>query len=457
VSLNIDDQTDTEYEASGQTEDGTNFTLTGTVDDEGGTSGSITYSSPDGTSGDGTYTGIFTDDDLSLSYNTTDLVGDTCVTVGTASLQRSSSSDETNQALKQFSSAGTVSVLSSYIQHQNLALRQMKLRQEARKKVDVSGLNFNIDGHLFSAGTLAALLLNQQANDASADNTSISSRLGFFATGTVSMGEHDETSGNAGFDFTTSGLTIGSDYPISENFYLGGALGYSRVDNDFDQATGGLDVDGYSLSLYSTYSLPNGYYMDGIIRAGWSNYQQDRKFTFNNAMQKASAEYDSFDYSLSLSAGYELASGAWNLQPYARIDYVKVDIESFDEEAETADASTSLLTIDDQSISSLKSALGGQFSYALSTRSGVFSPFLRFEWQHEFKDDSRRIKSRLVSNPTVLTSLETDNPDRDFFNLGTGISAVFPNGVLGFLYYEYLLSHRDISQHTINGGIRLEF
>jgi len=193
------------------------------------------------------------------------------------------------------------------------------------------------------------------------------------------------------------------------------------------------------------------------MRFGWSDYEQERKFILDNTLQKASADYDSFDYSLSLSTGYEFNSGAWNLEPFARIDDVDVDIDSFAEKAETVGANSSLLTIEDQNIRSLQSALGGQFSYALSTQQGVFLPTMRFEWQHEFNDDSRSIKSRLISNPTVQTSLKTDNPDRDFFNMGAGVTAVFANGILSFLYYEYLLGHSEISQHTINAGIRMEF
>jgi uncharacterized protein with beta-barrel porin domain len=455
--LSIDEQSDVNYRGSGQEEDGTVFSISGTVDDEGVTSGSITYSEPDGTSGNGTFTGNFSGDNLSLSYNTTDLQGDTCTTVGSAILARASSSSEIEQALQQFASAGTVTIISSLIQHQNLALRQSKLRKKNTDEIDVSGLNISIGGEIVSAGKLAKLLLGEKFNGASADDASLSSRPGLFATGTISIGERDRTNNGTGFDFTTGGLTVGSDFAITDTLFLGGALGYSRINSDFDYSAGDLDVDGYSVAIYSTYNIPSGFYIDGIMRVGRSSYEQHREFFLDNALQKASADYDSIDYSLSLSTGHEYYSGAWTLQPFARIDYVEVDIDSFNEKAETAGADPNLLSIDDQNISSLQSALGGQFSYTLSTRQGVFVPTLRFEWQHEFKDDSRSINSRLIRDPIVQTSLKTDNPDRDFFNIGAGVTGVFANGVLGFLYYEYLMGHNDISQHTINGGFRIEF
>ncbi|MDJ0808016.1 MAG: autotransporter outer membrane beta-barrel domain-containing protein [Gammaproteobacteria bacterium] len=457
LTLNIDDQAADFYQGSGQTEDGTFYSISGTVDDEGITSGSISYSEPDGTSGNGSFSGIFSGDNLSLSYNTTDLEGDTCTTVGSASLSRSSTSSDAEQALQQFAAAGTVTIISTLIQHQNLGLRQTKLRRKTADEIDVSGLNFNIGGELVSMGQLVSLLSGHQYSGSSTDHASLSNQPGFFATGTISIGERDETDSETGFDFSTGGLTAGADYAMTDNLFLGGALGYSRIDSEFDQSTGDLDVDGYSIAIYSTYNVPNGFYVDGILRFGWSDYEQDRKFILDGTLQTASASYDSHDYSVSLSTGLKLNSGPWNLEPFARIDYVEIEIDSFDEKAETAGADSSLLSIDEQSIRSLKSALGGQLSYSLSTQQAVYVPTLRFEWQHEFQDDSRTINSQFVSNPAVQTSFVTDNPDRDFFNMGAGVTAVFANGMMGFLYYEYLLGHSEISQHTINGGIRIEF
>ena len=102
--------------------------------------------------------------------------------------------------------------------------------------------------------------------------------------------------------------------------------------------------------------------------------------------------------------------------------------------------------------------LGGHFSYAISTSRAVLSPQLRFEWEHEFRDGSRDIDSRFVHDPTSTSfRIGTDDPDRDFFNLGIGISATFPGQKSGFLFYETKLGHDDIKHDSLTAGMRFEF
>ena len=68
------------------------------------------------------------------------------------------------------------------------------------------------------------------------------------------------------------------------------------------------------------------------------------------------------------------------------------------------------------------------------------------------------ITARFVSDPAnnpIL--LQTDTPDRDFFNFGAGLSAVFQRGVAAFAYYETVLALRDVTAHKVAVGVRLAF
>jgi outer membrane autotransporter protein len=92
--------------------------------------------------------------------------------------------------------------------------------------------------------------------------------------------------------------------------------------------------------------------------------------------------------------------------------------------------------------------------YAISTRWGVLSPFLRSEWVHEFKGDSRDVTGSV--GPTVVT-IQTNDPDRNYFNLGTGLSATFKGGISAFLDYDVILGRTNFASHSFTGGVRLEF
>ncbi|MCX7110131.1 MAG: hypothetical protein NTX45_08380 [Proteobacteria bacterium] len=54
-------------------------------------------------------------------------------------------------------------------------------------------------------------------------------------------------------------------------------------------------------------------------------------------------------------------------------------------------------------------------------------------------------------------SVQTGNPDRDYLNLGGSFSAALPNGGGAFIRYETRLSQTYISEHIVEGGVRLTF
>jgi uncharacterized protein YhjY with autotransporter beta-barrel domain len=299
-------------------------------------------------------------------------------------------------------------------------------------------------------------------------------RLGIFVNGTFGFGDKDTTSREAGFDFDTYGVTGGVDYRFTDNFILGLAFGYTNSDADFASARGNMDADAYTFSAFGTYYV-GGLYVDGIFSYDWNNFDSTRNivYTIPNTVQSggvvpgrpttvnqtARGETDGTQYSFSLGTGYDFTARGFSVGPYGRLSYLKADIDAFQESIATSNPGFGLaLAINEQDVESLTWALGGQASYALSTGFGVLIPQVRFEWEHEFLDNQRTITARFASDPlNTPIFLETDNPDRDYFNLGAGMSAVFQRGVSAFAYYETVLALRDVTAHRITLGIRLAF
>jgi outer membrane autotransporter protein len=63
-----------------------------------------------------------------------------------------------------------------------------------------------------------------------------------------------------------------------------------------------------------------------------------------------------------------------------------------------------------------------------------------------------------VNDPTRSEfAIETDEADKNYFNLGIGLSAVFSQGRSGYLFYETRLDQDDVTLNTINAGLRIEF
>jgi uncharacterized protein with beta-barrel porin domain len=299
-------------------------------------------------------------------------------------------------------------------------------------------------------------------------------RLGVFVNGVFSTGDKNTTSREAGFDFDGAGVTAGVDYRVMPNLVLGVALGYASTRADFAQAGGSLDSRDFSGSLYGTFYPTDQLYVDGLVSMGTTDYSLDRTIRYTitglpsaggaptTVDQTARGETDGRWYQVSFGGGYEIALGPVTVTPLGRVTYAHARVDGYRESiAGTTPGFGLNLDMDDQEVESLVTVLGAQASYAISTPIGVVVPHLRVEWVHEFLADPRAITARFVNDPTpdagTTIRWDTDSPDRNFVNIGVGLTGTFQHGISAFLYYETVLGLQDVSEHRVSGGVRFTF
>jgi outer membrane autotransporter protein len=379
-------------------------------------------------------------------------------------------SDSAGEALLQVTpdSAGApvdASQNSIAAQTRNVGARLSALRRGATG-FSLSGLSFDIDGNHISGEFLSGLLYEEtEGGSASADALGFS-RLGFFINGDISYGDKDAGSNEDGFEFDTQGITLGIDYRFTDNFILGGALGYSTTDTDIDAQGGELDTDAYVGTLFGTYYQSEQLYIDASINYGNSDYDQERRvrYTLSDGTtvdQTWRADYDGDQLAVTLGAGYQLNRDAFSFTPNGRLQYIEADVDGYREgnaSNPSLDGSGWGLEIDDQTLTSFTLGLGGQINYAVSQSWGVLFPYASFEWVHEFEDQNEIVSGRFLGDPGATTfRLPTDTVDQNYFNLGVGVSALFSRGSAAFLNYQTVLGYDDLEHHSVNAGVRFEF
>ena len=359
---------------------------------------------------------------------------------------------------KQGPAQGTSSIEANNRQFDNITSRMASLRSGATG-ISAAGLNLQYKELSLPASLFASQSDTPSGGSAGEDGPLLIGKLGIFINGSVSFGDKASTSNELGFDVDTTGLTVGADYRFSNKFIAGGSIGYINNETDFDANRGGMDVDGYTLSVYSTYYHDENTYLDAIGSLGWNDFNNRRSVNIGvSGIPTAEVKGDSSgqEFALSVGGGYDFYHKSLSFGPVARINYIRADIGSYSESSSTGYE----LNYDSQDVESLTSILGGQLSYAISTSSGIFTPQFIFEWAHEFKNDSRFITARFLydtSSTPLPFNLQTDDPERNYFNLGVGLSATFAAGKSAFIYYETNLQRDDINLDTISAGLRLTF
>jgi uncharacterized protein YhjY with autotransporter beta-barrel domain len=385
----------------------------------------------------------------------------------------------------------TVSVQLSGPQRQVLALRLQALRKGSGGGL---AMNRNNKPHepILLAGPIAAL----SGTDLDQSTLSDNGRLGFFITGSFATGEKDESTVEPGFDYTNTAVTAGMDYRITSQFITGLAVGYSAANADLNANSGESDVTGYAVSLYSTYYIKQ-LYLNGMVTAGWRGYESERNLNYTitrdprdplapanpltTVDQTFKGDSDATEFSAGLGGGYDVYAGGLTFGPYVGANYFKTTIDAFSEDLATENTNDGFglaLHYDKQEVESFTTTVGAMMSYAVGTGVGIFSPYIRADWEHEYNDETDDIKAgfadvhadwefeddddeheddiqEAVANNLII--IPTENPDADLYNLSVGIAATFPYGVSAFADYTTILGLKDFTYQQAVGGLRFEF
>lgn len=297
-------------------------------------------------------------------------------------------------------------------------------------------------------------------------------RFSMFLNGAYGSGDKSSTAFEPGFDYDTTGVVLGADYRLRDSFFLGAALGYATSEAEVDASAGDVEVDGYGLSVYGTYAM-GGFYIDGMGTYGVKDYEVSRNLNYTitttpgpgttTVNQTFEADTDATEWSLNLSAGYNFERNAFTVGPYVRLNYLSSDIDGYTEKLANSNTNSGFgtaLRVEDQDFTSLTTDLGAIVSYAFGTQSGVFTPYVRLEWEHEFEEDGETIKASYVNGTQTtgnVIDITTDDRDTDYFNVSVGLTAVLPMGISAFVDYSTVLDLDDVDGFVINGGIRYEF
>ncbi|RUQ34638.1 MAG: tandem-95 repeat protein [Candidatus Competibacteraceae bacterium] len=319
-------------------------------------------------------------------------------------------------------------------------------------------------GWSLSGQDLRHLLASLGGGGPSAELNNDFGPFGIFASGTVNLGSGDSSTNQAGFDFRTFALTVGTDYRFTDQFVLGSALSYVANDNDIDSNGGQLDTHGYSLTLYGTYFYDDRIYLDGMIDYGWNDYDQQRNVAYQlpdaDIQQRFGSNYGGQQFFADLGVGYQFHRDQWTFNPEIRLSYLNLQVDSYQEHADAdGPGSAWAVAIDEQKLQSLTSRLGGKINYLIDQPWGALQPQVEFNWLHEFKDNANSITGHFVegaTGPDSLFYLLTDTPTQNYFELGLGLSARFNKGPNFLIQYRTLLNY-DVQQNAITAQLRWEF
>lgn len=356
----------------------------------------------------------------------------------------------------------------SDMQVTNIYSRINALRSGKYDRLDLSGLQLRIYDQTIPGSVLEAaqnaVTLQATGDEQLSPITSsgdFSSRLGFFVNGSLSSGEIDGDGNQQDADVITSGVTLGADYRFTDNIVFGAGLGLIQNETTFTSTQGGADITGLNLTLFGTWYESDTGYLDVVLDLGQNNYDIRRLMSINANINDVFAvgETDASVFSFNVGAGRNFSSNGYEFGPYLRLSIVDGTVDGYRERAIGGNPGFgSALNIRSHSVRSTTLSVGGQISKSISADFGVLLPQIRFEYESENEVRKDGITATFLADPSdTAFTLQGDERDSSYFNVGLGSSALFRNGKSGFLFYETRLQHDYVTQHWMKVGFRMEF
>ena len=264
-------------------------------------------------------------------------------------------------------------------------------------------------------------------------------------------GDQDGEDGYTGFDYNVLGLSVGIDHPVNDRLLLGASAAYTDTDVDQENGRGDGDIEGWMASLYSSYSLDSAY-VDATLSYGQNDYDAKRKIRIGDLARSAKSDHDGDVIAVSLGGGYLVSRDSVVLEPFGRLQYIKLDEDSFTESG----AGDINQRISSRDTDSLTSEIGMRISRSFPHASGRLTTDASVAWLHDFDIDDRTITTSYTGAPTSSFSLPGQDVESNGVTLGLGVAFETRKRVSTSLNYNG--EFRDgFSAHGISGRISYRF
>jgi len=210
--------------------------------------------------------------------------------------------------------------------------------------------------------------------------------------------DQDLYKGVDGFNAYINGVVVGYDRMLDgTNVHLGGAAGYIHGNIKSESlARNFIETESIQVSAYGRYTVKD-YYVDGILIAGFDNYDRERGSSFG--LGTAVSDYDGFFGLSRFGGGYNIIQDHnLTISPTMYVEYAYVSTEDSDE-------SGALINyhVDGDEDSSLKSDIGLKLTYQVSGKLGLFQPVIYGSWIHDYLSPNVNTNASVI-HPTVSTS-----------------------------------------------------
>jgi outer membrane lipase/esterase len=207
---------------------------------------------------------------------------------------------------------------------------------------------------------------------------------GVFVSLDRAPGGIDATATSSSASGHSSGLTVGYERALGQQWLIGAALGYEEAPFDLGNNAGRIKYDEWNLTAFASFKS-GPWYVNGLASHGRLDYTSSRNFNLGPLAVAESGDTKGRQNGFRLQAGYLMNAGAVLHGPLAGVDWERVTVDGYSEKSGSASA----LSFGQQERKALRSRVGYQVAGEDQWGGMRARPYAQFSYEYQHKKDER--------------------------------------------------------------------
>ena len=271
----------------------------------------------------------------------------------------------------------------------------------------------------------------------------------FYMQGNGGISDRSATIASNGFRLESVGGTIGTEYRLSSNAFIGAAFDYSNPKAKFNNNAGSTEADSYQLGVYGAWANAN-FFAQALATFGWQNYQNTRIGVLN----AVTSSPDGTTFVAGGKLGYLFDAPGFRVGPIGGLTYARAKINGY---SESGDAALTL-AVGSQVVEALIGSVGAQFRFPFLLEGRTVSPYINLTAENDFLGNGRLIQYGATSAPLIVNNWSIgDDSNRVYGRIAGGVIALVTETVALTVNLSHTLGRRGGDDFYGNGGLKISF
>lgn len=267
------------------------------------------------------------------------------------------------------------------------------------------------------------------------------------ANGTV--GERSPSAGSAGYKFDSVGGTLGLEYRIGANAFVGAAFDYANAKARLLNGAGNLDANSYQLGLYGAWADAN-FFVQGLATIG----RQDWRNTRPGIVDTLSSRPDGTTAVVAGKLGYLFDIGPVQAGPIGGLTYAWARVNGYSERGDPV----LTLKVGSQVAQGLVGSFGAQVRATIRNEDRIITPYLNLTVENQLLGNGRIITYQATSAPLIVNAWTIPGGSSQFYGrVAGGLAATLNANVVLSAALSRTLGRQGGDDFHGSGAIRISF